>query len=51
LVKFIEVATAEPKFEDPPATRNGNIYYPQNSTNGVIPSVIKHSIIFVCIPF
>jgi hypothetical protein len=36
LVKFIEVATAEPKFEDPPATRNGNIYYPQHSTKMIL---------------
>jgi hypothetical protein len=34
LVKFIEVATAEPKFEEPPAIKIVTIYYKQ--TNKII---------------
>ena len=46
LVKFIEVATAEPKFEEPPAIRIVTIYYKQ--TNRIIYQSQKIAI--VCIP-
>ena len=46
LVKFIEVATAEPKFEEPPVIRIVTIYYKQ--TNRIISSSAEN--VIVCIP-
>lgn len=39
LVKFIEVATAEPKFEDPSAIRIKNIYW--KCTNNITTSITE----------